>query len=82
VPIRDGPELRFGFYDALRDVPAAGYVAHQLGGIVMLAWEHPFPGIDSLEVFLRVGYHTDHAIRAGEATTLGGASADHDLGGL
>lgn len=82
VPIEGGPELRFGAYDALRNVPASGYVGHQVGGIVMAVWERPLPGIDEISVFVRVGGYTHHGIRANEATTLGGASAEHDLGGL
>ena len=82
VPIEGGPEIRFGAYDALRNVPASGYLGHQVGGLAMLVWERPFPGIDELSVYVRVGGYTNHGIRAGDATTLGGASADHDLGGL
>jgi hypothetical protein len=48
----------------------------------MPAWAHPFPGIDELSAFVRVGGYTNHGVRAGQATTLGGASCDHDLGGF
>lgn len=82
VPIEGGPELRVGGYSALRDVPASGYVGHQVGALFMAVWERPFPGIDELSVYVRVGGYTHHGIRAFDATTLGGASADHDLGGL
>jgi hypothetical protein len=82
VPIPGGPEIRFGAYDALRDVPASGYVGHQIGGLVMVVWERPVPGIDELSIYVRVGGYTHHGVRGGDATTLGGASADHDLGGL
>jgi hypothetical protein len=82
IPIEGGPDLRIGAYSALRSVPAAGYVGHQVGGIVMLAWERPLPGIDEISIFLRVGGYTNHAFRQGDPATMAGASADHDLGGL
>lgn len=82
IPIPDGPELRIGAYDAMRDVPASGYVGNQVGGLLMFTWMNPCPGIAELSVFVRVGGYTNHGVRLGQATTLGGATADHDLGGL
>ena len=82
IPIPGGPQFRIGAYDALRVVPGSGYVGNQVGGILMLVFERPVPGIDELSIFVRVGGYTNHAIRAGEAATMGGASAEHDLGGL
>jgi hypothetical protein len=74
--------VRAGVYDDLRHVPASGYVGHQLGPIVMLEWSGVAAGIDHLTVYVRGGTYTHHAIRAGEATILGGVSVDYDLGGL
>lgn len=82
IPIPDGPDLRIGAYSALRSVPAAGYVGHQVGGIVMLAWDRPLPGIDEISLFIRLGGYTNHAFRTGDAATMAGAGVDHDLGGL
>lgn len=82
IPIAGGPELRIGAYDQTRDVPGSGYVGNQVGGVLMLTWTRPCPGIDELSVFVRVGGYTHHGVRLDEATTLGGATADHDLGGL
>lgn len=82
VPVDRGTELRIGAYDQTRDVPASGYVGNQIGGLVMLTWTRPFPGVDEISVFVRVGGYTSHGVRLGEATTLGGAMTDHDLGGL
>ncbi len=55
IPIPGGPELRIGGYDALRYVPGSGYLGHQFGGVLMLAWERPAPGISELTIFIRVG---------------------------
>jgi hypothetical protein len=85
LPVEGGPEIRIGAYDALRFAPGnpgTGHLVHQLGGIVMLVWERPLPGIDALSIFVRLGGYTHHAIRTDEAGTLGAISADHDLGGL
>jgi hypothetical protein len=82
VPVDGGPEIRLGIFDTVRGAPAGGGVVHQLGGIVMLIWERPFPGMDTLSIFARVGGYTHHAVRGDEAGALGAISADHDLGGL
>lgn len=74
--------LRFGAYDDLRNVPASGYVGHQLGPLAMLEWEHLTPEIGSLAVFVRGGGYTHHVVREGEATILGGIAIDYELGGL
>jgi hypothetical protein len=81
IPIPGGPDFRIGAYSALRSVPAAGYVGHQVGGIVMLTWERPLPGLEEISLFIRVGGYTNHAFRTGEPATMASASADHDLGG-
>ncbi len=82
IPIPGGPDFRIGAYSALRNVPAAGYVGHQVGGILMLTWERPLPGLDEISLFVRVGGYTNHAFRTGDPATMASASADHDLGGL
>jgi hypothetical protein len=80
--IPDGPELRFGAYTALRAVPSAGYVGHQLGPIAMAQWDRPDPAIDGLGIFVRLGIYTHHAFRAVELATMAGLDVDWDLGAL
>jgi hypothetical protein len=82
IPIEGGPEVRLGAFDQTRNVWADGYVGNQVGGIVMLTWMRPSPGIEELDVFIRVGAYTNHGVRLYEPTTLGCVSLDQDLGGL
>jgi hypothetical protein len=81
APLGGGAELRVGFFDVVRGVPTGAFL-HQLGALVVLAWERPTTGLDSLSIFVRVGGYTDHPIRAGETTTLALVAIDHDLGGI
>lgn len=84
VELRAAPDfvVRLGAYDDLRHVPASGYVGHQVGGLAMVEWEHPGPGVGSLAIFVRGGGYTHHVTRQDEATILGGVAVDYDLGGL
>jgi hypothetical protein len=75
-----GPSLRVGVFDALRHVPASGYVGHQVGPLVMLAWEHASPELDTVELWIRLGYYTHHGVRQGEVSALAGLAIDWDLG--
>ncbi|MGE0785139.1 MAG: hypothetical protein AB7S26_05575 [Sandaracinaceae bacterium] len=68
-----------GLYDNARFVPSSGYVGHQLGPIVALDLRGIDPAIDSLGVFVRGGYYTDHVTRADSFTILGGISIDWDM---
>ena len=72
--------VRVGAYDDLRHVPASGYLAHQVGPLVMLEWARPTSEIESLGVFVRGGFYTHHVTRAEEATILGGLCLTYDLG--
>lgn len=74
--------VRLGAYDDLRHVPASGYLGHQVGGIVMVGWDHLAPSVSSLTLFVRGGGYTHHVTRAEQATILGGVAIDYDLGGL
>jgi hypothetical protein len=78
----DGFGLRFGAYSALRAVPAAGYVGHQMGPIAMLSFGRLDPAVYGLGIFVRLGVYTHHRFRAGEAGTMLGLSVDWDAGGL
>lgn len=74
--------VRVGAYDDLRYVPASGYLGHQIGGIVMVGWDHLSENVGSLTIFVRGGGYTHHVVRTDEATILGGVAVDYDLGGL
>lgn len=74
--------LRVGAYDNVRYVPSSGYVGHQLGPMAMLVIDHPSPEVAEVTPFLRGGYYTDHLIRAGGFTILGGVSVSYDLGAI
>jgi hypothetical protein len=74
--------LQVGAYDDLRVVPASGYVGHQLGPIAILSIEHASSDVVEVAPFLRAGYYTDHVIRAGELTILGGVEVSYDLGAI
>jgi hypothetical protein len=77
-----GPELRFGVYDATRYVPASGYGNHQLGPLVMMAWDLLDTHVASLDLFARLGVYTHHAFRGAQLSTMLGMSIDWDLGGV
>ena len=74
--------LRAGAYDNLRYVPASGYIGHQLGPMAMLVIDHPSAEVTEVTPFIRGGYYTDHLLRAGELTILGGVSVSYDLGAI
>lgn len=82
VSLSESVALRFGAYDNLRHVPASGYVGHQVGPIVMLAFERPADAVTSLGLFVRGGWYTHHVVRRDEVTTLGGVQVTYDLGRL
>jgi hypothetical protein len=74
--------VRVGAYDDLRHVPASGYLGHQVGGIVMVGWDHLSANVSSLTIFVRSGGYTHHVVRQDQATILAGVAVDYDLGGL
>jgi hypothetical protein len=83
VELRVAPDLlvRFGGYDDMRNVPATGYVANQVGPIAMLEWSGLSETVRTMTVFVRGGGYTHHALRAGEPTILAGVAIDYELGG-
>lgn len=78
----EGFGLRFGAYSALRSVPAASYVQHQVGPIAMLSFGRIDTHVSSLGVFIRLGVYTHHRFRVGQAATMLGLSVGWDIGGL
>lgn len=78
----DGFGLRFGAYSALRSVPAAGYVGHQVGPIAMLSFGRVDTLVSGIGIFARLGIYTHHRFRRGQAATMLGVSVDWDMGGL
>lgn len=78
----DGFGLRFGAYSALRAVPSADYVGHQVGPLAMISWGRIDPHVYGLGFFIRFGVYTHHRFRTGQAAGMIGMSVDWDLGGL
>jgi hypothetical protein len=63
--------VRAGAFDDLTSVPAAGYVANQVGGTAMLDLRHVTPALHELSAFVRVGGYTAHAFRTGASLFFG-----------
>lgn len=73
---------RLGVYDDARYVLASGYLGFQLGPVGMVELLNVTPTLPSLTLFVRAGYYTHHAIRAEQATVLGGVAIDWDFGSI
>lgn len=82
ITLIPGTRLMIGAYDALRYVPASGYVGHQVGPLVALTFERPADVIDGIDLYVRGGVYTDHVTRAEQPTVLGGVTVHYDLGAL
>ncbi len=78
----EGFGLRFGAFSALRTLPSAGYVGHQLGPIAMMSFGRVDPHVYGLGFFLRMGIYTSHRFRTGTPSAMLGVNVDWDLGGL
>ena len=82
MQIPDGPQLRFGAFNDMRWVPSSGYVAHRFGPIAMASFPWPDAEVETIDLFLRLGFYTNHRFRAGQLATMAGVAVDHDIGGL
>ncbi len=77
-----GTVIRFGGYDSFRHVRLTGSEGNQLGGVALIGWSRPAPEIGWMEVGIRGGGYTRHAIRTGEFTLVAWWMAEWDLGAI